>query len=305
MPTTYSYKLRKLDGGINEDGSRFYTRTYQVVSSVVNDEPDNIDDVVPLNYYTSYPTDSAALLKRKRVQQTDDLNVWVLVLEYDSRPLQVDRGTTEAGQPGSAPSVPGGNSNQVAPNLRPWVVKWGSVQTEEPLERDRSVGEDLPEGAPVVNRAGVKFDPPIMVRAAHATVSITAYRLQAQVEKVRQFINHVNKKEFLGHSAGEALCTAYQITSVYEAGAFYWQVDVTVEFKRPAWNPIVVLNAGTVQKVGSQASGFSYRACIDSLGNPVSQPVPLASDGTQLAIGGTVNYLEFTGYYEADFSQLI
>lgn len=310
MPTLTA-RLKSRSGGIDADGHRSYTMVYQVESDSLNVEPDIVEDAVGIAYYAPYPTDLAARLKRKTVsQEGSELYFHQVVLEYDTRPSAADAGTVTPGEPGSAPAEAGANAGQTPPNLRPWVLKWGSVQSERPLESDL-------DGNAVTNSANQKFDPPIMIPVAMTTLSITAFRLQAQSDKIQRFLNKVNSRTFLGYPKYHARCTDYQITSQYEQGAYYWQVDVTITFKEPGsvvgpdsgWNPVRVLDAGTAEYSDPDGSGRKYRSIVDAMGQPVSQPVPLNGDGEKatpafLADNGPV-YLKFRAYKEDDFAQLI
>jgi hypothetical protein len=304
MPT-FTARLKSRSGGISDDGHRSYTVVYQVESDSLNVEPDAVEDAVGIAYYAPYPTDPAARLKRKSVsQEGSELYFHSVTLEYDTKPSPFDKGTAEAGG-AATPSEPGTNSGATPPNLRPWVVKWGSVQTEVPLEKDRTVNDEYPTGKPVVNSAGQPFDPPVMVPSSNPTLTITAFRLLQRSDLILVFMDAVNAFPFFGWPPGHARCTSYSVTSQYEQGAFFWQVDVTVEFRKKAWNPIRVLDAGTVKKTGSELDGYKYRPCTDGLGQAVTSPVPLDGFGGQLAAGGTPVYLEFNGHDYADFSQLI
>lgn len=299
MPT-YSSKKRKVRGGIRPDGVRFYTIEYQVRSSVINDEPDNIDDEVPFVLYQQYPTDSAAFLKAKTVEQSDELEYWTVTLDFDTERNPADAGAAPPEQPGTAPGTPGTATAGTAPELRPWVYKWGSVSREAAQAQDYS---NPPKD--YVNSAGIPFDPPLSVPTYNITLSITAWRLTAQEIKIRQFMGKVNESEYLGYNALTWLCTGYQVQSMFERGIFFWQVDVTLENRKGGWNPVEVLDAGTIELNDPDGSGQRLRAILDHTGAAVTQPVPLDGFGARLAVGGTPVYLEFTGYQAEDFSTLI
>lgn len=295
-------RLKSREGGIEADGHRSYIVVYQVESDELNVQPDVIEDAVNAAYYSPYPTDPAALLKKKRVsQEGSELFFHNVTLEYDTRSNPADKGTVQPGQPGTAPNQAGQNAGQTAPNLRPWVLKWDYVTSERQLEQDL-------HGNAVLNSANQRFDPPLTIPVCRPTLSITAWRLVAQQEKILRFMNKVNTRPFLGAAKAHARCTRYAISSVFEQGAFYWQVDVTVEFNEIPWNPVKVLDAGTVEYIGIGEGGVKrFRTIVDGLGNPMMHP--LNGSGLKMTpaqiLAGQFSYLEFRVYGEADFSQLI
>jgi hypothetical protein len=340
-----TYSVIELDrsGGVDEKGVRHYTRRFQVTTSNPLDGPAAIARQVPYRLYESYPVageeDPAAILKRVDVQPQGTLGVWTITLEYDSAPNEIDRGATRPGadgQPraGSTPKEAGQGSNQNPPDQRPWVIKWGAVKTTKFLTRDYSnfvprrapgaalivnprgfvpqPGKDI--GKPVVNAAGVPFDPPLEVPCSHTTVSITAFSSIADHSNIKRYQNKVNRVKFMGYKAWQARCTNYGITSQYEQGAFFWQIDVEVEFNEDGWNPVRVINAGTLKKELANPPGpiapgqekFRLRPIIDKVtGQPVTHPVPLDELGGELEAGKDPIYLEFQGYIIADFRKLL
>lgn len=304
MPTLIP-RLKSRDGSLSEDGHRSYTMEYLVESDTLNVSPALIDAAIGVAYYAPYPDDPPARLKRKRIsQEGNELYFHRVVHEYDTRRTANDTGTTQPGEADSAPGDPGQNSGNTSPLDRPWVLKWGSVQTERVIEKDK-------DGKPILNSAMQPFDPAIAVQVANPTLTISAVRLTAQVEKILRFTNKVNRREFLGAAKWHARCTQYAISSVFELGAYYWQVDVTVEFKEGGWNPSKYLDAGTVEATfNEQGQVVGYRAIMDRLNSPVTSPVPLNGSGKKLEnvnplSPAAFSYLEFRLYDDEDFSQLI
>lgn len=299
----YDSRLVSIEGGIDPSGVRRYVRVYQVRAYQNTGEPkldndaDDIDDQVAFVLYDPYPTDAFAYLKQKDVQQTPELFVWTLTLTWDSESNPSDQGTTEPGEVGVAPTTPGTNSPATPPAQRPWVVKWGAIQTERILETDVSEDEK-----PVANSAGQPFDPPVKVPCSDVTLSITCFSARINAANTWLYFNKVNKFKFLGlWPPGWARCTRYEQTSLFEGGQTLWQTDITIQFREDGWNPIRVLDAGTVELSDPDGTGQRLRAIVDETGAAVTSPVPLDGFGEKLAAGEDLVYLEFQGYYEADF----
>ena len=350
MPTTYSVVELPPTGGINEKGERHYTRSFHVVSSNPLDGPAQIARGVDYSLYEGYPfpgeRDEDAILKKVDVRATETLVMWELSLEYDSATNAIDRGATQPSasgggepKPAATPSSPGQGSQEKPPDGRPWVIKWGAIKTTKLLTKDyssfrprRAPGARLERvlpgaverpgrelGKPVVNSAGVPFDPPIEVPCSHTTVSITAFSSVADPTNIGRYLDKVNRTRFMGAAAGCARCTNYSITSQYEQGAFSWQIDVEVEFNEDGWSPIRVVDAGVMERVLVNPPGviippgqdqFRLQPILDRTGQPITHPVPLNGMGGQLLvqIGGVPNdlvYLEFQGYLIADFRKLL
>lgn len=305
---TYDVKEISRSGAIDDKGVRTYTRVFRVITSNPGDGPLLITAQVPFVLYETYnlgpgnDLDLAAILKRVDTQPEDVLaGIWQVTMTYDTAQNAVDKGTVQPGTtdtpPGGGSGTPGTGNNQTPPDQRPWTLRWGSVQTDRLLVKDLSEEE-----APVVNSAGQPFDPPISLPSANTTLSITGFTAVGDGSKIKRYMNKVNEHAFLGWDPGEARCTQYQLTSVYENGAFFWQVDVTIEFKDGGWNPVEVLDAGTLYK---KSASLPLQPILDRAGNPVTAPVPLNGFGEPLTAGADPVYLEFQGYATVDFANLI
>ncbi len=338
---TYTVIERPPEGGINEKGERHYVRSFQVTSSNPLDGAARITRAIPYTLYEAYPfageEDPYAILKSVDSRPTDCLGVWDVTLNYDSAQNRIDRGASQPGKgadgtqqprPGQTPSEAGQGSNEKSPENRPWVIKWTGVKTTKLLQVDRSPGmaaavEIIPvegplanpivvnhpatKGKPVVNSAGQPFDPPLEVPDWHAVVHITAFFPIANYRNIRKYLGKVNKSPWMGWPKGCAVCTGYSITSVYEQGKWFWEVQIEVEFNDEGWNPVKVLDCGTMYidaDIGREAR--KLRPIVDPVtGQPVTHPVPLNGFGQPLKAGEPFVYLKFQGYDEADFRNIL
>ncbi len=334
MTTQYTVIEMPPSGSVNEKGERHYVRRFQVTTTNPLDGPKKVAAAVNYTYYESYPyageDDPYAILKRVDVQPTDTLGVWNVVLDYDSAPNAVDRGAVRTdpngGRPDQAPKTAGEASNQQRPESRPWVLKWGSAQTEKLLRNDRSGPSDPfvkgyalsnKKGKLVATSAGQLFDPPISIPEARPTLSITAYSSFAETANIPYWVNRVNHAKWLGWPRDCARVTSYAITSQYEQNSFFWQIDVEIQFNIDGWNPVRVLDAGTFElkekspaDVGGDGKPIKNTKLVPILndrdGTPVTTPVPRDGFGKQQKDFTTpLVFLEFQGYYRGNFRSLL
>ncbi len=301
MPTYTVGAPDHVSGGIDAKGVRRYTHVYKVESSVINDGPLDIINQSPYTYYSAHPSDLLALLKDARAEQDQqERHFWTLTLNWDTDRTGQDAGTAQPGM-ATAPASPGTNNSLTPPNQRPWVLKWGSVQRTKILKTDLS---EPPQD--VKNSSGQYFDPPVEIPSANPTLHITGWRTDAQPLKVAIYMNTVNAAAFMNWDAGYARVTSYEITSQYENGAFFYQVDITIEFNSDKWNPIRVLDVGTtIIKTADETPLNEAQPIKDASGNPITAPVPLDNNGGRLPLGSDLEFREFQGYQETDFDNLI
>jgi len=301
VPTTIlDYVLQSKEASIDKDGVQRYVHSWLVEASDVDATEIQVGAVLP-SWGTVHPDDPIAIVKGVSAKQRkEDLCFWDCEVQYDTAQDRTDAGTRTPGSM-SEPASRGGNSNQAAPNLRPWVYKWGSRHRTVHLTQDRSA---TPKD--VVNAAGQPFDGGLEVPVVNPTLHITGYKLIGAVTpgaKIIRFADKVNDSLWMGFSFGTARCTEYSETTQYEHGMFFWQIDVTIEFQFSGWNPIKVLNAGTMYRLSNIKP---LQPIKDRHGNPVTHPVPLKADGSgPLNAEDAPNYLSFTAYASEDFSQLI
>lgn len=287
----------KREGGIDEKGVRHYTRTYQVLTDDFTLGPGLVSTLVPTLLYESYnlgtgEQDLFAILKKKDARPVDgQLGLWEVTCEYDSAPL--DFGTQGGSAPGAG-TQPGQGNNQQPPASRPWVIKLGSNKTTKVLTKDLDNNE-------VVNSAGVPFDPAIEVPAAFPTIGITAFKATFAFSQILTFTNAINSDAWQGFPPKRLRCIEYAATTQYENGAFFWQIDVTLEYNPDQdWNPVKVLDASTVWR----ESGSKPPAPIEVNGVAVTSPVPICA-GVPVNAGGALCYLDFTAYREVAFATII
>ena len=252
-------------------------------------------DILYQSWRHGSEVDLWALCKKKSARpmgEADGGFLWQVVAEYDSEPF-------EQGQGGTSPSAGPTDNNQTSPPSRPWQITFSSNKVSKLLGP-----EDL-DGKAVTASNGQPFDPPPEIPYARPTISITAYKAIGadSLANVALYTNSINAGAWQGFAAKRVMCTEYQLQSQFEQGDWYWQKTVTLEVYDKDLNPVRVVDAGTFE-VESAGLG-TFKPFLDSTGNPVSSPLPLDGNGHKLGSGGAIQYIDFKGYREVNWANII
>lgn len=284
-------------GNIDEQGYRSYRREFLVRTDDPLDGPLTVAAGVPVPFYSVYnlgggEVDLFARCKRQDATPVPgELYLWRFTADYDSKPLDLNIGSNGGMTPSGEPQP----FNAVAPNLRPWMIKFGSTQIEEVITTDYSVPSKR-----VVASNGQPFEG-LSVTRSIAQFTVTGWTVLPGFDKVQTYVNTVNDAPFLGFAANTLKCVDYQIQSVYEQNAYFFQRDITLQIAQTDWD-IRVLDAGTYETVSSSKPNEAIK---DSTGNPVDAPYPLDGNGRKLAPGLPLTYLLFKGYPKRNYNFLV
>lgn len=246
--------------------------------------------------------DYAAFLNSVEVADEDrDGKGWTCTLEYkpfDWRSL--------SGGSGDGSNASAFLANPL--NARP-LLKWSSSTEEIACTHDRY-------GNPILNTAGDPFDPPLTRPYSTPIATITRTLATFDPDWIVQYKDHVNASTWMGNPAGTVLCKEINADAVYDAD-WGWMWSQTLEF---AFRPIIILAVGTPSKpwilknavllagwakqilnagLRQLVSGAVKPINIDNA--PISQPVPLKSNGTYDPAADPV-YLTFDIYETAEFA---
>ncbi len=279
---------------LDEKGIRHYTRVYLVESDNLADGGLTVGSAlcIPLlyqSYVTTDGTDLGAIVKNiTEVQHVDNPYLWTITVEYDSGPL------LRQGSPSSS------NDNRAAPDSRPWQIGFSSNKSNKVLVKDLT----QPTNLNVLNSAGQPFDPPVTVPRSNPVVKVTAYKSSFSYSQIPAFQDTINLNAWQGFDPLTVKVVDYAAQSHFDNNTFCYQIDLQLEINYAGWDPIQVLDAGTVEKYTKNGTTY-YRAITDAYGQPIHTPVPLDGNGHKLAPGGTPVYLSFNGYRHTDFSTII
>lgn len=292
------YNLVDVYGSFDK-GIRSYTRIWQVFTSDTTLGPGQICSVAPGTLYESWvhgtEVDNWALLKKKSAKQMGSQDggfLWLVTCEYDSEVL--DQGQGGDTPSGSSPA----DNNNTQPDLRLPSWEFSSNKTTKLFVQDPNTGD------PVTNSAGQPFDPPVEVPEYRTTIKVTMFKTIGSDNKanVVAYCGKVNSGAWYGFAPGTVLCTDYQLTSQFEQGGWWWHKSVSFEVNLEGWNPIKILDAGTVY---FESMSKPPQPILDKSGNPITSPVPLNGAGMPLMAGQDPVYREYSPYIPVDFSAIL
>lgn len=281
-----------------------YSREYLVEASGEDATVLQVGAVLPA-WGSAHPSDPYALAKTvSATQRRGELCYWDCRVDWDTAPDDNQY------------------SRQIYPTLRPYVYKWGARHRTKYFQQDRR--SDLAGGPrDVVNAAKQLLGGGLELPVANPTLTITGIKAvdpgsdeldlapgQRDEQKISDYVDKVNDATFrYVWPAGWARCTEYALSSIHEFGTYFWEFSVTIEFQEGGWNPVKLLNAGTVVLGKYDPGTHTYgppKPAKYADGKIPGGPVPLSADGTRvLRQDEAPNYLEFTGYEYADFLYLI
>lgn len=156
-------------------------------------------------------------------------------------------------------------------------VRWGSVTTTEPIDRDWNGGAIVTANNEQVDGLSVDVaDQVVVIRRRFSSINIAA---------VNPYRRSTNSDTFLGFLPGTARLTDYDAENSFTAGAANegWTVTARIQFREPF--------AGTTpaqawykrwrhEGLMVRVDGVVRRA-LDNFGQDVTKPVLLKADGTQ------------------------
>ena len=245
-----------------------------------------------------YPYDAGALAVSLDCDpEGDQVGIYNVKITYTSKPF--DDGNTA--------DDPTETDQSVDPPDRPWVFKLSSVHGTKLLGPKDLAGVD------VVNSAGQPFDPPPELPCSNLQISVTAYKdiswnAAAAILTYQDSVNNaafsmvLNPTNTAVFPTATVRCTEYNVQNHSENGEYYWEVNLTLEYRVKPWNPVQILDAGTTY---IKSAALPPQPILDATGNPVSSPVPLNGAGGVLLAGAALVYKNFAGYNTANFAAIL
>lgn len=281
-------------------GNENCTRRWKLVCDSLNPTVADVATAVGVNQYDQHPDRPEAIAQTiSLTQQEGDGVVWIAEIPYSSRPF----GTNQ--QPDDAQQAPARTqTNWETPELRPPNWSFDRKEYMRVLEFDAINVDGLGNPIRVLNSAGYPFDPPVEVPSSNLLIRIEFWKATLNLTNLRDTWDRVNNAVWQGFAARTLRVNDLSAKSTYEkAGSggllAFWTINLELEYKESKWNPIKILDQGTVEKVLISGNYF-LRKVADDVGNPA--PIPLNGGGQRLAPGADLVYLSFNGYKEIDFS---
>lgn len=275
-PQRGSQKWNSSDNSITSE----YTRTYLAkTDTATTDEMVVLQSSYVPQLFDTDPFNSDARVSGRDAERTENPVYWKVDVQYSTK----------------VPTAQDGDNSDSPLNIKP---KWSRSSSQISVP----IWEDV-DGKVIKNTADQQFNPPVNVVRFNAVYRVIRGELKYPNE---QYEGRVNSSTFLGKPAGTLLCTIPSIEEAFSHSLkFYW---VTYEFHYDyrGWQPRV-LSAGLMQKVAG--TPVKLKPCVDALGQDVTSPVPLDSNGAQitldnLATNTGISFVDVKGYKTANFNAL-
>lgn len=186
-----------------------------------------------------------------------------------------------------------------SPTTRPARYSFGFAQFTKVLERDV-------DGNPVVNAAGLKFDPPIEVDWSRPILRVTRYigvgTFSFWAQKAEEYQDAINSDTFLYWAAKKVKITNLSIGELEDLqGAYCHPISLEFQFNRDGWQLKVPNMSRKVKHPTDPNQPQVY--LVDSDGVPTVDPVFITADGKNYS--PTPNYIDVKGYKELPFAPFV
>lgn len=285
---------------IDENFYRTITRQYLIICDAENDGA-AASSAVGLPSLWSVDPDFADSTCRggSIAMYGNESKKWIQTVNWSSKPIGTNQ--TGSSSAGGSPSSPSGNPTDPStpPDERPWTLTKSSREYEKPITKDALEAD-------IVNSAGTRLEG-VSVPASNPVFTwsgwlpVTGISLSEMIAKSAQIENSINNATFMGFDTHTVRCTSYGFASSWEQGSWYWKIDISLEYKADKWE-LQVLDEGLTLKA---PTGEPPRPICDSMGNPITQPVPLNGGGELLVPPDPLVYLTYQGYPEEDWSAIL
>jgi hypothetical protein len=276
-------ELPQRTGGTQADFKRRYTRVFQVYSDDRDDGPVTVAAAIGLGIGSTYScgndTDLGSFVQSIEARETGELLagmglLWHVTVQYDG---------VDPTQDGEADDNP---------LNKPVEWRYGTNRFERVVDKDVS-------GVAVLNTAGQPFDPPLVIDDSRPVIQATRNEATFSPAAAYAYKDVVNSATWFGGAAKTWKCNAITAKREWHGTLEYYVVDYEFEYNPNTWQK-VILNQGMCEKVSG-----ALKAITTSDGTPISQPVPLASNGTKIAassLPGSAVWLTFDVYPSVAFS---
>jgi hypothetical protein len=263
----------------NQKGERTYTRTFAVVMTGRDDDPNKVRLPLPAPgdvYVGSDGTvDARSYVQSVRLRQNaEDPWLWQAEVSYGPQSTDAAQATDD-------------------PLAQPARVSFSSKLVNVVMTKDA-------EGKAVENSAGDPFDPPLEMEEVRIVMKVQKNLATFDPMAILKYTGAVNESEWFGVGEKMAKCNAIQADPKTERGQSYWEVQAEFELKATGW-AVEVLDAGfrELDEIDQWVQVIDPRT-----GTFAAKPIPLDGEGHALAADGEPVFLSFDVYKAEDFNQM-
>lgn len=274
-------------GAIRAKVVRTHTRSFEVVCSSKWDDGFVASQhyLVP-RHFDPHPTDPTCSVRKVTPSVLAGATVWKIMVEYSSE-------------------VPDPGDYEEHPLLRPVKAWMTAEEVKIPLFQDRF-------GNPVINTAGVAYDPPVEITSINKVYHFERNEASWSEAKVDAYLNHLNSSSFCGKPPRHVRCRKFDPQEQREKQIKYFKVGYEFEYNQFGFDPRP-LSRGVLQ-IDEEWYNFSgevrHIRIKDRMGRDVTQAIPLSGDGYALQPGDVLSnpnlleYQTFEGLEEMNFGAL-
>jgi len=237
---------------------RTASRGFTVLCSSANDGPLVAQTAVGIpRYGDRHPRDQWLRAERPQVKTVTPL-YFAITVEYVSN---------------------AGSSSTSNPLHEAAKIHWGSEVSVEPVDVLPDDGRTN-GGKPIVNYAGVGFNPPFEREFYDSVLTISRNEASYNEAQAILYRGAINSDAFFGAAKGQAKCTDIQAERIVAGTLIYWAKSYQFKIRRDGWWS-KRCQVGLMERV-SYVAGFSFLQTITNpkTREPVTEPVRLNPDGT-------------------------
>ena len=265
------------EGSIGSDWRRTYRRAWIVITNDKNDGAKTVRESLPVSIGNSYvdgnDSDRGAFCQSIRVTNvTADGLQWTAAAEYGPYDATV---------------------NPQNPTERPIKVSWSRSQFERVADFDQ-------DGKAIVNSAGSRFDPTVMIDDSRSVLTITRCESTYDEDLASNFRDAINRDAFFNYDPYfvKVMDITAELTRDPDIG-WYWVVTYQFAINRDGWRrKILDIGFEYINPAGSKVK------IVDAKGQPVADARLLDGQGALLASAADPVALEFKVFKELSFELL-
>lgn len=288
-------------GSVDNQGHRTYVRSFKVTTDDPQDGPYLVMTAPGIVWGDPYvigsendPYAYARDFNSRLFDEDNSKKFWVVNVTYTSKPEPAQY-TSSGGL-----ALPTGSTNPPTPqaNVNPpdrsWRVAWTTTKIKTVMYRDQG------DGRRIVSSNGLKYGTPFEAEHVVPVCTIQAWKDPSTYDLYLAkdtWINTVNDDVWQGFDEGTVKCEDLDGEILWEQGAWWMSVKLTLHFAARTMVSYVdyatgadlvtpeitwdedVMNTGLKELVAGE-----HRTILDKFNKPVSEPHPLAANGTKLTI---------------------
>jgi hypothetical protein len=188
----------------------------------------------------------------------------------------------------------GGQDSATAPLARPSDIQLDWNESRVPIYVDAITDE------PVLNSAGVSFDPPIDYDIADPVLVISRNEFPIDWPLILSYRNAINLDTYLGAAVGTLRLYPILASRQFEQEwGYFYRVTYRIGYREDGW----IAHRLDEGRHELNTDGELVEI-LDARGSPVTDPVRLNGSGKQLPVGAETQFLDYNLFKSKLFAPL-